>query len=174
MMISVSFALAQSARLSVDEEVIGKLANECNQLQIQIFKTRYEKQRWINGYKKDISTEVSKLMGRIFLSKSRVNLASPILDTPEYLWSKPDYCTNMYMNVFQYMEMNERVKAVNDKLEVLTSMLTAVRSGRYQQDTILQARIVMWLMIACVIIAVWQIFQLLLNFHSYKKIFWQA
>lgn len=35
--------------------------------------------------------QVAKLMGKVFLQKSAVNLLSTVLDTPEWLWSQPDY-----------------------------------------------------------------------------------
>eukprot|EP01025_Chloroclados_australasicus_P029199 TRINITY_DN2906_c0_g1_i6.p1 TRINITY_DN2906_c0_g1~~TRINITY_DN2906_c0_g1_i6.p1 ORF type:complete len:336 (-),score=9.67 TRINITY_DN2906_c0_g1_i6:291-1298(-) len=158
MMISVSYALAQSTKLSIDEEHITKLAQRCG----------YAKRKPISRLCVGRPKEVSKLMGRIFILKSRINLSSHILDTPEFLWSKPDRYLNMYTGVCNYMEIDERIQAVNRKLEVITSMLNALRSSRYQQNTILQAKIVLWLLVVSIAITGWQIIQFLLGFKIHR------
>ena len=34
--------------------------------------------------------QIARLIGRVFIQKSAVNLLSTVLDTPEFFWSAPD------------------------------------------------------------------------------------
>jgi Uncharacterised ACR, YagE family COG1723 len=41
-----------------------------------------------------------------------------VLDTPEFFWSAPDSMQNLYKRVCEYMELDNRVEVLNNRLMV--------------------------------------------------------
>lgn len=67
--------------------------------------------------------QIARMIGRVFIQKSAVNLLSTVLDTPEFFWSAPDSMQNLYKRVCEYMEYDTRVEVLNNRFQVLQEML---------------------------------------------------
>lgn len=61
--------------------------------------------------------EALKLTGRLFKLRRDVNLVSNVLDVPELFWGEARL-KELYDAVREYMEINGRVQALNEKLGV--------------------------------------------------------
>ncbi len=42
---------------------------------------------------------IARLIGKVFIEKSAVNLLSSVLDTPEYFWRAPDSLQALYERI---------------------------------------------------------------------------
>lgn len=116
--LAISHAMAQSAKLKLYEERIGRLVEE----------VRYLPEAMAKYGKVNMSRrQVAKLMGKVFLQKSAVNLLSTVLDTPEFFWAgrggAPDNLQALYDNVCEYLELEERVDLVNSRFMIIQKML---------------------------------------------------
>lgn len=47
-----------------------------------------------------------------------------MLDTPEFFWSAPDSMQNLYKRVCEYMELDNRVEVLNNRLMVRMQLHT--------------------------------------------------
>ncbi|KAJ9518143.1 hypothetical protein QJQ45_010111 [Haematococcus lacustris] len=92
--LAISHALAQSSKLNV-----------------------YEERVWV------LVEQMAKLMGEVFIQKSEVNLLSPVLDTPDWFWSRPDNLKMLYDKVCLYVELQDRIALVNSRFKLVQSML---------------------------------------------------
>ncbi len=79
--LSLSHALAQSTTLSVFEANIASLIRRTKHLPEELADT---------GKISKSDTEISKLMGELFVEKNKVNLHSDVLDVPEFFWERGD------------------------------------------------------------------------------------
>lgn len=75
--LSLSFAMAQSAKLFVFEDRVDVTISDTKHIPLALAETG----------KIDISrTEISKLTGKVFIERNDINLHSETLDTPEFFW----------------------------------------------------------------------------------------
>ena len=88
--LSISHALAQSAKLSVYEERVIEIVESTKDLPETLAAT---------GEVGLSRKQIACLIGRVFIQKSAVNLLSTVLDTPEFFWSAPDSMQNLYKRV---------------------------------------------------------------------------
>lgn len=79
--LSVSHALAQSTTLSVFEANIASLIRRTKHLPEELAET---------GKISKTDSDISKLMGELFVEKNKVNLHSDVLDVPEFFWERPE------------------------------------------------------------------------------------
>lgn len=112
MKLAVSFALAQSAKLSFFEEAVEETINANRDIPEQL----------MNSGKILLSRKaLSKKVGELFVKKSSVNLFSYILDTPDFFWRRPKY-EPFYQMCAKFMDISLRVEILNQKLEVIREM----------------------------------------------------
>ena len=52
------------------------------------------------------------------LSANMFSDTTQVLDTPEFFWSAPDSMQNLYKRVCEYMELDNRVEVLNNRLMV--------------------------------------------------------
>ncbi|KAL4859482.1 Sporulation protein RMD8 [Chlorella vulgaris] len=112
--LSISHALAQSAKLSVYEERVIQIVESTKDLPEALAAT---------GEVGLTRKQIARMIGRVFIQKSAVNLLSTVLDTPEFFWSAPDSMQNLYKRVCEYMEYDTRVEVLNNRFQVLQEML---------------------------------------------------
>lgn len=111
--LSFSHALAQSVKLEEFE----------NSVQKTIEKTQYIPEALAKDGKVPLGRkELSKERGKLFLTKANVHLQYGLLDTPEFFWEYPDLEPN-YHSVIKYLEVRQRIEALNQKLEVIQELL---------------------------------------------------
>ena len=145
--LSISHALAQSTKLCIFEERVLEIVNSTRDLPETLASTGK-----INLPRKDIA----KVIGKVFLQKSAVNLLSTVLDTPEFFWSAPDSLQTLYKKVNEYMELEDRIEVLNSRFQVLTEMLNMLRDHQNNFHTARLEWIVIWLIVVEVVVGLFE------------------
>lgn len=117
--LAIAHALAQSTKLCVFEEQGLDLVRSTKHLPRELAS---------RGEVSLSRIELSKLIGKLFMQRSEIDLLSSALDTPEYFWQAPDTVQELYKKVCEYLEMDERIEAVNKRLEVSHNMLDMLQN----------------------------------------------
>jgi len=112
--LAISHALAQSSKLSVYETRVADLVELVRHLPESMME---------HGEIKMPRKQMARLMGRVFIQKSEVNLLSSVLDTPEFFWRAPDALQALYGTVGEYLELEDRANLVNNRTVLIQSML---------------------------------------------------
>lgn len=142
---SLSFALAQSTKLSVYEERVIHLVDSTRDLPQTLADT---------GDVHMSRTSVARLIGRVFLERSSVNLLMNLLDTPSYFWSAPDALQVLYKRGYDYLDMEERIQTINLRYQVLSDLLQIARSVQESKHSVRLEWVVIWLILIEVVIGV--------------------
>ncbi|PRW58417.1 Sporulation RMD1 [Chlorella sorokiniana] len=146
MKLSISFALAQSTKLSVLEERALTIAAATRKLPMQLAQ---------EGKVAVKSRAVAKLMGRVFIEQAALNLLGSVLDTPDFFWEPGvgDNMQSVYDKVFDYLEMNDRIEILNSRLQVLHELLDMLRlQGQAQHSDFLEIIIILLICVDCLIL----------------------
>ncbi|EIE91280.1 hypothetical protein RO3G_15991 [Rhizopus delemar RA 99-880] len=101
-------------------------------------------------------TEITKINGQLFNLRMNVNLVSNVLDTPEIFWSEPAL-QPMYTAIREYLEIPQRAKILNDRLRVISDLLSMLRDHLTNFGVEYQTLIIIYLIIVAVIVACFEI-----------------
>ncbi|KAI7879181.1 DUF155-domain-containing protein [Lichtheimia hyalospora FSU 10163] len=101
-------------------------------------------------------TEITKINGHLFQLRMNVNLVSNVLDTPEIFWSEPAL-QPMYVAIRDYLEIPQRAKILNDRLKVVSDLLSMLRDHLTNFGVEYQTLIIIYLIIVAVIVACFEI-----------------
>jgi uncharacterized Rmd1/YagE family protein len=112
-MLSVSFAIAQSLKLSEFESAMLESLSETEHIPQEL--AQY-------GQVSMKRKEIAKERGRLFLTKSRIYLHFELLDTPEFFWEYPEL-ESYYLATRKYLEVQPRIEILNRKLNILQEVL---------------------------------------------------
>jgi len=145
--LSISHALAQSTKLCVFEERVLEIVAATRNLPGHLATT---------GKVTMKRKEVAQLIGKVFIQKAAVNLLSTVLDTPEFFWSAPDAMQNLYKRVCDYMELDNRVEVLNNRLMVLQEMLDMLRDHQNNHHAARLELIVIWLIVIEVVVGLFE------------------
>ena len=123
--LAISYALAQSVKLQAYEQLVDSMVNRYNPL-VQNLATF--------GKIKVPKREIPKIMGRIFLVKSSINLKSEYLNLPKYFW---EHCSlePEYKKIEKYMDIPKRVDSLNQKLDLLNEMFDMLDSQLQHRES---------------------------------------
>lgn len=119
-----SYAFAQSVKLGGFEELTQSTVERTRSLPAKL-----AKDGTIHLSKK----EISRLMGHIYLDRHSVNLHLELLDFPDFFWEHADL-EPAYQMIAAYVDMEDRVKVLNQRLQVLqelTLMLTSELNSQH-------------------------------------------
>ncbi|KAH9836356.1 uncharacterized protein C8Q71DRAFT_708708 [Rhodofomes roseus] len=95
--------------------------------------------------------EALRLTGRLFTLRRDVNLVSNVLDVPELFWSEASLKA-LYDAVREYMEIDGRVKVLNEKLAVAEDLLGAIHDHLNNNAMERITWIIIWLIVvACLV-----------------------
>ncbi|CAO3630318.1 unnamed protein product [Cunninghamella blakesleeana] len=145
--LTLSHGLSQSAVLARYEDIMDKTIEDTKHLPKEMAKTgRLGKTR----------TEITKINGQLFNLRMNVNLVSNVLDTPEIFWSEPAL-QPMYNAIREYLEISQRVKILNDRLRVISDLLSMLRDHLTNFGVEYQTLIIIYLIIIAVIVACFEI-----------------
>jgi uncharacterized Rmd1/YagE family protein len=116
--LAISYALAQSVKLQAYEQLVESMISHYAHLIQNLAKY---------GTIKVPKREIPKIMGRIFLVKSSINLKSEYLNLPKYFW---EHCSlePEYKKVEKYMDIQKRVDSLNQKLDLLNEIFDMLDS----------------------------------------------
>ena len=147
-----SFAIGQAHKLSVYEFLISKT----------IDKSIYIPKELSRRGKINLSNKnIAKLRGELFLIKSDINLGFELLDTPNYFWEHPNEVV-YYNEMSNYLELNQRIKILNKKINVVSEILSMLSDEQKHQDSSFLERVIIFLILIEVIIFL---------FHDIFKLF---
>mmetsp|Transcript_87135 Transcript_87135/g.127459 ORF Transcript_87135/g.127459 Transcript_87135/m.127459 type:complete len:147 (-) Transcript_87135:169-609(-) len=92
-------------------------------------------------------SDVSKLIGQLFIVKSSVNLESDMLSTPDFFWDN-EVWEPIFRHACKYLEIDDRVIVVNKRLEVLDGMFQMLKDQLEVRHATRLEWIVIWLIVA--------------------------
>lgn len=145
--LTLSHGLSQSAVLARYEDIMDKTIEDTKHLPKEMAQTgRLVKNR----------TEITKINGHLFQLRMNVNLVSNVLDTPEIFWSEPAL-QPMYVAIRDYLEIPQRAKILNDRLKVVSDLLSMLRDHLTNFGVEYQTLIIIYLIIVAVIVACFEI-----------------
>jgi uncharacterized Rmd1/YagE family protein len=143
---AISYGLAQSIKLESFEEIIKDAIKKHNYLPAEIAST---------GTVSLSRRAIFKRMGEIFLVRSSVNLNIEFLDTPEFFWRNPALEID-YGMVKKFLDIPNRVMALNQKLDVLQELLGILNSQVMHRHSSLLESIIILLIVVEIIISLFK------------------
>jgi uncharacterized Rmd1/YagE family protein len=131
--LSVSYALAQSVKLSALEKSVNRLLEQTTPLQ---------KELAAKGTVSLSKTNISKQIGFLFNERYSINLHNDILDTPEFFWRKPSY-EPLYLMTADFQDIQVRQNILNHRLDMIHELYTLLSNElNYKHSTRLELIIV--------------------------------
>lgn len=150
--ISLSYAIAQSVKLSVFENTVFDMITKTEDIPRTLAKT---------GSTQLSRSSIAKLRGELFLTQSSINLSFDLLDIPDFFWEYPDG-EPIYQQMAQYLEISPRIEVMNKKLEVIHNLFTVLAEEQnHKHSSILE-----WIIIILIVIEV-----IITVFHDLLKWF---
>ncbi|KHN99447.1 sporulation protein RMD1 [Metarhizium album ARSEF 1941] len=134
---------------SLYEELIATTVDTCKDIPAHIALTGK-----INLSRKQINMQI----GDLFILRIAIHLNGSVLDTPELFWVEPQL-EPMYQAVRSYLEMDQRVGLLNERLDVIADLLAVLKDqlshGHGEKlEWIVIILIAMEIFVACINIAV--------------------
>lgn len=138
--LAISFAFAQSAKLSVLEASLEALSEEIKAIPEQLART---------GRSSFSAKRIAQLSGRIFLQRNEANLYANILDCPAFFWEAEAF-EPLYRRVNTYLDVEDRVGILNNKLDIVNDLLESLGN----QLEIRNAHRLEWIIIILIMIEI--------------------
>lgn len=110
--LAFSHGMAQSVKLGVFEQTIQKTIHLTRELPEHL-----AKKGTISLSRKDIR----RMMGRLFIDRSSINLHQELLDTPEFFWQHTDL-EPYYLKMAHYLDRERRVHVLNQRLNIVQEL----------------------------------------------------
>lgn len=150
--LSISYAMAQSVKLTVFEETIARTIEATKQLPKDL------------AQKGKISLsrkETSQKMGELFLERNYVNLHTEILDTPEFFWEHSEL-EPFYRKVIHYLDVSKRVDLLNRRLNLMHELFEILSDElNHQKTNRLELTIIILIVIEVIIALMRDIFHII-------------
>ena len=137
-LMALSYALAQSTKLSVFEDNIDNTIDLNKDLAEGLANT---------GSTKLSRLELSKRIGKLILARAEINLHSDLLDIPEVFWSDFDEQGPLYKATRQYLDMDQRLVVCQRRLDVLGELFHTLREERNFSHELRLEWIIIWLIV---------------------------
>ncbi|KAK9388107.1 hypothetical protein V1515DRAFT_635299 [Lipomyces mesembrius] len=115
--LSISHAIAQSAKISLFEELVDHTIKTTQDIPIGIART---------GKVQMSRKKIMMQIGDLFILRININLHGSIIDSPELMWSEPQL-EPLYQATKSYLEINQRVSVLNQRLEVISDLLQMLK-----------------------------------------------
>ncbi|KAN0084336.1 putative ACR, YagE family COG1723 domain containing protein [Tylopilus felleus] len=134
--LSIAHALAQSTLLAMYETTASRVL--LDPLAVSIPRQLVE-----SGALSLKRRDALRLTGRLFKLRRDVNLVSNVLDVPELFWTEASL-GGLYESVREYMEVEGRVRALNEKLLVTSDFLDVIHDHLNDGAMVRITWIVIW------------------------------
>lgn len=144
--LAMSYGLAQSIKLAAFEETIKEAIKINHHLPEEIAN---------HGIISLSRRAIFKRVGEIFIVRSSVNLNIEYLDAPEFFWRNPGL-EPYYVMVKKFLDIESRVMALNQKLDVLQELLDILNSQVQHRHSSLLESIIILLIIVEIMISLFQ------------------
>lgn len=115
--LSISYAISQSVKISLFEELVDNTIEDTQDIPQQISQT---------GKVEMSREEIMKSIGELFILRININLHGSILDSPELMWTEPEL-EPIYQATRGYLEINQRVALLNQRLEIISDLLQMLK-----------------------------------------------
>lgn len=142
--LAFSHGIAQSVKLTVFEHTIQKTIHLTRELPELL-----ANQGNIKLSRKDIR----RMIGRLFIDKSSINLHQELLDTPEFFWEHADLEV-YYALTAHYLDRERRVSILNQRLVILKELLDMLSAELNHQHSSRLEWIIIWLIMIEVLLHV--------------------
>lgn len=144
--IAIAYGLAQSIKLEAFEEAI-KEAIKANQHLPEEIASR--------GTVSLTRRAIFKRMGEIFIARSSININIEYLDAPEFFWRNPTL-EPFYIMTKKFLDIQNRVMALNQKLDILQELLDILNSQVQHRHSSLLEIIIILLIAVEILISLYQ------------------
>ncbi|MDX5152437.1 MAG: RMD1 family protein [Acidiferrobacterales bacterium] len=149
--LAVSHGIAQSTKLAQFENRIQQTINDTVYIPENIART---------GSAQLSGKELSRLRGRLYITKSDVMLNYDLLDVPDFFWEYPEL-DSLYSIVADYLEIRQRVEVLSKKLETIHELFDMMADEQKHRHSSMLEWIIIWLIaIEIVIFLVHDIFKI--------------
>lgn len=115
--LAISHALSQSVKTSLFEDLVDNTIDETKDIPAQIASSGK-----VNLNKKQINMQI----GELFILRISIHLQGSVLDAPELMWAEPQL-DPIYQAVRSYLEMDQRVGLLTERLNVIGDLLTVLK-----------------------------------------------
>lgn len=150
--LAISFAIAQSVKLTVFEDTIARTIEHSKQIPRALAE---------HGKIPLSRRETSRKMGELFLERNYINLHTEILDTPEFFWDHAEL-EPFYRRMFYYLDVGKRVELLNRRLKLMHDLYEILTNElNHQQSSRLEMTIIILIVIEVVIALLRDLFHLI-------------
>jgi uncharacterized Rmd1/YagE family protein len=94
-------------------------------------------------------------MGEIFIARSSINVNIEYLDNPEFFWRNPSL-EPIYIMIKKFLDIQNRVMALNQKLDILQELLHILNSQLQHRHSSLLESIIIILILVEILISLYQ------------------
>ncbi|EEH35796.1 sporulation protein RMD1 [Paracoccidioides lutzii Pb01] len=115
--LAISHALSQSVKTSLFEDLVSETITKTSPLPAQIAETGS-----VNLTRRQINMQI----GELFILRINIHLQGSVLDSPELMWAEPQL-EPVYQAVRSYLEMDQRVGLLTERLEVIADLLAVLK-----------------------------------------------
>lgn len=115
--LAISHALSQSVKTSLFEDLVSDSIAATSPLPSQIAQTGS-----VNLTRRQINMQI----GELFILRINIHLQGSVLDSPELMWVEPQL-DPIYQAVRSYLEMDQRVGLLTERLEVIADLLAVLK-----------------------------------------------
>lgn len=156
--LTMSYAIAQSTKLSLFESKMSGVLNSISKLPRALA---------ITGKLENYTTKrLLTKTGRLFQLRSEVNLLSNVLDTPEYFWSIEPGLHPLYTAVRDYLETEQRVEVINDRCKVFLDFFDILSDSLAERK---MTKITKMLIVAIGLSVIISIFEIFVRYYIISK-----
>lgn len=142
--LACSYGLAQSAKLGGFEKTIQKIVDITRHLPDNLAK---------KGQISLTRKEIMKLMGKIFIERSSINLHLELLDAPNFFWDHTEL-EPLHEMITEYMDQGNRMGILNQRLGVLQELTDILSTELNNQHSSKLEWIIIFLILAEVLLTV--------------------
>jgi len=133
--LAISHGIAQSTKLAQFETGIQQTINDTVYIPENIART---------GSAQLSAKELSRLRGRLYITKSDVMLNYDLLDVPDFFWEYPEL-DSLYSMVADYLEIRQRVEVLSKKLETIHELFDMMADEQKHRHSSMLEWIIIWL-----------------------------
>lgn len=143
-LLALAHAMAQSIKLAAFENHAIETIKTTNHLPESLAR---------EGKIKLSRSEMAKIRGQLFLTKSDIILNYDLLDTPEFFWEHPEY-QSIYSMAANYLEIRQRTDVLSKKLETIHELLEMLADEQKHLHSSVLEWIIIWLIAVEIIISI--------------------
>ncbi|KAK8160777.1 YagE family protein [Phyllosticta citrichinensis] len=134
--LAISHALAQSVKTSLYEDLVDNTIETTKEIPAMIASTGK-----VNLSRRQINMQI----GELFILRINIHLQGSVLDSPELMWAEPQL-EPVYQAVRQYLEMDQRVGLLTERLDVIADLLAVLKD----QLTVTHSELLEWVVIVLI------------------------